>query len=336
MIWWCAHTPYMKDVCSGSITLFLPMPSVTIVPRSRAIKALSENVPESIAELVAKVGALNRLNTNRVRLTIKQGEKHVSLDSSKSLSDYFSGAELKAGVKIYAKDMGYQIAWKTVFLMEYFGPIAISLVAFGYFTLVKKVPQSQTQKIALAIFILHFLKREYESAFVHKFSLATMPVTSVIKNSSHYWLWSGVVMSTCMYSHDAATPLVGTLSKFLFHVNDFPTWVNAALVGAWALCELGNLNAHITLANLRTGDSKAYHIPYGFGFQWVTCPNYFFESLGWVFYSLLVGNWSAWVFLIVGSVQMYFWALKRHQRLLHIFGDDYKKLGRTLMYPFLK
>ncbi len=45
-------------------------------------------------------------------------------DKRKRIGEYCSGGE---NVTLVFKDLGRQISWKAVFLIEYFGPILISL-----------------------------------------------------------------------------------------------------------------------------------------------------------------------------------------------------------------
>jgi hypothetical protein len=42
-------------------------------------------------------------------------------------------------------------------------------------------------RLALALVVLHYLKREVETVFVHRFSNGTMPLFNIFKNSTHYW-----------------------------------------------------------------------------------------------------------------------------------------------------
>ena len=71
----------------------------------------------------------------------------------------------------------------------------------------------------------------------------------------------------------------------------------------------------------------------GYGFDLVSCPNYFFEILGWICYSIITGSLTSWFFTVVGAVQMWFWALKKHQRYKKEFGKDYPK--RKVLIPFV-
>lgn len=58
----------------------------------------------------------------------------------------------------------------------------------------------------------------------------------------------------------------------------------------WA--ELSNLLTHITLRNLRPAGTRRRAIPYGYGFDLVSCPNYFFETVAWTAVCFLTTSWS--------------------------------------------
>ena len=58
----------------------------------------------------------------------------------------------------------------------------------------------------------------------------------------------------------------------------------------WA--ELSNLATHITLRNLRPAGTRRRAIPFGYGFDLVSCPNYFFETIGWTVVCFLSTSWS--------------------------------------------
>lgn len=111
---------------------------------------------------------------------------------------------------LHYKDLGFQVGYRTVFLVEYAGPLLIHLL----FVLLRPFiyaggdkPMTLTQNVAFACVAFHFLKREYESIFVHRFSHATMPVFNIFKNSFHYWILSGVAIAYFLYSPLYTAPL---------------------------------------------------------------------------------------------------------------------------------
>ncbi|EEY19468.1 synaptic glycoprotein SC2 [Verticillium alfalfae VaMs.102] len=101
---------------------------------------------------------------------------------------------------LIVKNLGMQIAWQTVFVVEYFGPLlfhaaVIALRPYLYRDAASK-PLTQTQWLGFAMFMGHFLKREWETLFVHKFSASTMPARNIFKNSFFYWVFSGALCAT--------------------------------------------------------------------------------------------------------------------------------------------
>ncbi|KAG7191376.1 3-oxo-5a-steroid 4- dehydrogenase [Scheffersomyces spartinae] len=313
------------------------MVAITISLRSRGFKGFELDVPsnsqtQSVLEAISK-----KLSTsvNRIRLTQLDAtsNKQVPLDTSKSLVENGVNGDQ---FTLYIKDLGPQIAWRTVFQVEYLGPLLVHpLFYFGsqYFYS-KPVSHNQTQWFAYLFVMFHFIKRELETSFVHKFSNATMPAFNIFKNSGHYWILSGFNLAYFIYGPEVDSD-AAYWQRFLFHVKDNSTVVNYVLAGLFVFAELSNFKTHLTLSNLRPEGSKKYVIPTGYGFDLVSVPNYFFESLSWLIYTLLVGNWSAWLFFAVGTAQMWVWGVKKHKRYLKTFGDDYKKLKRKIFVPYV-
>lgn len=85
---------------------------------------LKTNVQSSttIKELKEKVYANNRkLNPDRQALRLEvRGKTLKDSDTIETLG-------LRNGSKLYVKDLGPQIGWKTVFLAEYAGPLLVYL-----------------------------------------------------------------------------------------------------------------------------------------------------------------------------------------------------------------
>lgn len=89
--------------------------------------------------------------------------------------------------------------------------------------------------------------------------------------------------------------------------------------------EFSNLLTHITLSNLRSTGGTERGIPKGYGFDWVTCPNYLFETIAWVGICLVTKSLSTVLFAVVAFGQMQVWAKQKERRYRQEFGDKYKK-----------
>lgn len=181
--------------------------------------------------------------------------------------------------------------------------------------------------------VLHFLKREYETLFVHRFSAATMPAFNIFKNSAHYWILSGFNLAYFLYVPSNSSTFAWWWPKGLDpEINPAVLYGSIAL---WLFSEVSNYHTHVTLRNLRPADgSTRRQIPKGYGFDLVTCPNYLFETLAWLAITILSGgNFAALMFLAVAAGQMALWAKKKEMRYRKEFGSAYRK--KSAMFPGL-
>ncbi|CAJ0842037.1 10005_t:CDS:2 [Entrophospora sp. SA101] len=200
---------------------------------------------------------------DRQRLTFSQ----QLLQDKKTLKGY----GIKDGDTILFKDLGPQISWRLVFFIEYLGPLILHPIFYYFKSQIygQDFEHSEIQKIAYYMVMGHFIKRELETLFVHRFSHGTMPMFNVFKNSLHYHLLSGVNLAYWVY-------------------------------GPWY------------------ANSESYEI-----LTWSS----------WISICILTKSLAAYLFTIVGSIQMYFWAIKKHKNYHKDF-KEYPK-NRKALIPFI-
>lgn len=170
------------------------------------------------------------------------------------------------------------------------------------------------------LIVVHFIKRELETLFVHRFSAATMPLRNIFKNSAHYWVLSGALIAAFIYAPSSATAKAAN-----------PLLLYPGLL-FYTIGELGNLQSHLTLMRLRSSGGTERGIPQGPLFKLVTCPNYMTETISWIGVYLVSGlSWGVLIFAVVSVAQMAQWAKKKERRYRKEFGDKYKKKRYTML-----
>ncbi|KAB8072881.1 3-oxo-5-alpha-steroid 4-dehydrogenase-domain-containing protein [Aspergillus leporis] len=302
----------------------MALANITLVvePRGKPINRLPKEVqvsPDaSTQEIYTALAAASGSSIHRLRIT--KGSDRSVVPNSKEVKVGDTG--LKERSVVHVKDLGPQIAWRTVFIIEYFGPLVIPalflypLRPYLYYNADKPLlGPSYLQQVVCALLSLHFLKREFETIFIHRFSNATMPARNIFKNSAHYWVLAGFNIAYWVFRPDA-TAATDEPSPALFYTG----------LGLFAFGELANLNSHVVLRGLRRPGSTDRGIPSGFGFSLVTCPNYLFEIIAWLGIYLVSGlSWSVLFFITAGGAQMALWAKKKERRYRKEFGDKYKR-----------
>ncbi|KAL3994897.1 3-oxo-5-alpha-steroid 4-dehydrogenase family protein [Acanthocheilonema viteae] len=238
------------------------------------------------------------------------------------------------GAHLYIRVLGPQIRWKTVFLLEYLGPLLIypifclrpiEIYGPGDSHDASRYSMSNGVKFALVCWTFHYAKRLLETQFVHRFSNATMPLRNIFKNCGYYWTFAAFV--SYFINHPLYTP-----PYFGF------VQIAIGLIG-FVICEFGNLSTHLLLRNLRPPGTKVRKIPMPNAnpmtlmFNFVSCPNYTYEVGSWFWFSCMTQSLPALIFTFAGFYQMAIWAKGKHRNYMREF-PNYPK-HRQAIIPFI-
>jgi len=213
-----------------------------------------------------------------------------------------------------------------VFFIEYLGPLVL-YPAFYFFPTIlygsNVSDRSVVQMIALVCWTIHFVKREIETLFVHKFSHATMPIFNLFKNCSYYW--GCCLMVAYFVNHPLFTPPC--------------SWKTYLGLTLFTIGEIVNLVSHLQLSWLRPAGTNQRAIPRGLFFEYVSCPNYTFEILAWIGFSIMTQTLTSYLFTLIGAFQMVVWAKQKHLRYRKDFdgkeGRPAYPRNRKMIIPFL-
>jgi 3-oxo-5-alpha-steroid 4-dehydrogenase 1 len=75
------------------------------------------------------------------------------------------------------------------------------------------------------------------------------------------------------------------------------------------------------LRSLRRDQGAGYHIPRGFLYRWVSCPNYFGEIVQWCGFALAIDALAGWTFVVWTIANLLPRALRHHRWYQERFSD---------------
>jgi len=206
-------------------------------------------------------------------------------------------------------------------VVSYSGALLVFWLEFGWRAGAQGA--SVTAGLGAALWSVHFARRIAESAFVHRYSKASIAPADYVTEYIYYWGFAAWIAWSLT---DAAKA---------------PALLPVQLLGlAWfALAEAGNARAHLMLRALRTPGGREKAIPRGFLFERVSCPHYLFEILSWAGFNLVTQTWAGVAFMLVGAGILVAWAQSRHVAYRKEFdGQDGRELypvQRRALVPFV-
>lgn len=143
--------------------------SIRVATSKGKVSDLTLSKTATIADLKKEYAKVVKKTVHRLSFKRKNGTRLD--DDRKTLISY----EVVDGETIDFKDLGPQIGYQTVFVVEYAGPMIFMMIyalrpSFIFGTGASDQPYNWVAKLAIVCWVLHFLKRELETFFVHKFS----------------------------------------------------------------------------------------------------------------------------------------------------------------------
>jgi len=294
--------------------------------RGSTLLEIEVNPNATVEELKQKFYEKNKkFYPERQRFTLPSdgGAPKVVREGTK-LSEY----NLKDGDSLIFKDLGVQFSWKTVYTVEYLGPLLLYTLLYFRPALIYGAAASQPkvwqQDWAFYCWAFHFVKRILETQFIHKFSGGTLGFRFMVRNSMYYYFFGAYV--GYYVNHPLYTPVANEQLVYI-------------ATGFFALFQVLNFWIHFQLSRLRDDNAKERKIPQGFWFNFVSFPNYFFEILIWVAFNVMTHTVAGVVFNIVGGLTMTQWAIGKHRRYRKMFdGKEGRKQypkNRRAIIPFL-
>jgi len=175
------------------------------------------------------------------------------------------------------------------------------------------------------LFLFHYFQRSFVFPFLIK-GKSVMPLSVILMGVTFNTLNAYMIGGWLFY----VSPVdyyggVSWLMSPMFIIGCVIFFVGMAI----------NWHSDYIIRHLRKPGDTGHYIPRGGMFCYVTSANYFGEFLEWCGFALLTFSAAGAVFALWTFANLAPRARKLHQRYEREFGDEYKKLNRKYILPYI-
>jgi 3-oxo-5-alpha-steroid 4-dehydrogenase 3 len=206
----------------------------------------------------------------------------------------------------------------------------VTATTYVFLAAMEKFNPSRLSTIFAVCFILHLIRRCYETFFVQKLSTNSMPFVHFLAGTGYY---VAVPFSALIEIHDLFEFHGGTRTFAFGDEGLFLTLIGGAL---FLIGNAIQFQSHSILAKLReSSSSRRFAIPQGGLFDRISCPHYLAEILIYISFLFvtqfqIINLWLILGFVVAtlvhGSKQTHEWYLKKF--------DDYPR-SRSALVPYV-
>lgn len=205
-------------------------------------------------------------------------------------------------------------------------PVFISMLAIYIISLVFHIkPFNIVTLIIFIFFQAHYIQRSFIFPPLMRCK-SKMPISIVS---------AGFLFNTCN-----AFMQGGWL--FFFSPNDYypVSWLYSPQFIIGTILFIGgmaiNMHSDRVIRSLREDYSDSnYYIPKGGLFRYVNSANYFGEIVEWIGFALLSASFSGWVFVFWSMANMVPRAKAVYEKYTQFFGEEFTKLNRYKIFPWI-
>ena len=196
----------------------------------------------------------------------------------------------------------------------------ISPLTFGYFFITGNSTKSPEMWIFFALWIGHYFNRSVIFPFRQKNAKDTAII--VVSSAIFFNIINGFING---YYLGSQTFVQDQYTNYFLSYN-FIIGIIIFFIGAYI-----NIKSDEILFNLRK-DNDGYHVPKGFMYNYISCPNYFGEIIEWAGFAIMVWNLPALIFVLWTMFNLIPRATAHHQWYKNKF-SDYP--NRKIIFPFI-
>ncbi len=178
--------------------------------------------------------------------------------------------------------------------------------------------------VMTSLFLLHYFQRSFIFPLLIK-GKSRMPLAIVLMGVTFNLINAYLIGGWFFYVAPAGSYPVSWLSSPLFILGTV-----IFFVGMWI-----NLRSDYIIRHLRKPGDTRHYIPKGGMFRYVTSANYLGELTEWLGFAILSWSLGGLVFFIWTFANLAPRSRSLHQRYLSEFGDEYARLNRRFIIPFI-